>query len=81
MKINGYEYSREEIFQALRKKDYLIVPFRTYTETHIHGSRFKEDWFDTYVAIKEWQNPSDEYIWSNVAKREFTKEISKPDLD
>lgn len=80
MKINGYEYTDEEIQDALRRKGYLLLPYRTYTETHIHGSRFVKEWYDTKVAIKGDQLPSDEYIWTNVAIKEFQKEFTKPPL-
>ena len=80
MKINGYEYSEVEVLEALRKKGYLILPYRTYTEEHIHGSTFVKDWYETKVAIKGEQLPSDEYIWTNVAIKEFQKEFTKPPL-
>ena len=38
MKINGFEYTEIEVLEALRKKGYTILPYRTYTETPIHGS-------------------------------------------
>ena len=80
MKINGFEFTQEEIFEALRQKGYLILPYRTYTERHIHGSRFEKDWFDTYCAVKGDLLPFDGNMWQNVAIVEFTKHFTKPPL-
>ena len=80
MKINGFEYTEIEVLEALRKKGYTILPYRTYTETPIHGSSFTKDWYDTKCAVKRDQLPSDENIWHNVAIKEFQKEFIKPKL-
>lgn len=80
MKINGFEYTEQEVQDALRKKGYLLLPYRTYTERHIHGSTFEKDWFETKVALKGAELPSDERIWTNVAIKEFQKEFVKPQL-
>ena len=80
MKINGFEYTESEVLEALRQKGYTILPYRTYTETPIHGSSFTKDWYDTKCAVKADQLPSDENIWHNVAIKEFQKEFIKPKL-
>jgi hypothetical protein len=80
MKLNGFEYTDEEIMEALRKKGYLLLKYRTYTETHIHGSGFVKEWFDTKCALKPDDFPCDENIWTNVAIREFQKKFVKPEL-
>ena len=80
MKINGFEYTESEVLEALRKKGYTILPYRTYTETPIHGSGFTKDWYDTKCAVKADQLPSDENVWQNVAIKEFQKEFIKPKL-
>ena len=80
MKINGFEYTESEVLEALRKKGYTILPYRTYTETPIHGSGFTKDWYDTKCAVKADQIPSDENVWQNVAIKEFQKEFIKPKL-
>ena len=80
MKINGFEYTQEEIWEALRMKGYLLLPYRTYSETHIHGSVYKKEWYNTKCAIKGGELPSDENQWTNVAIREFQKEFVKPKL-
>ena len=80
MKINGFEYTESEVLEALRKKGYTILPYRTYTETPIHGSGFTKDWYDTKCAVKADQIPSDENVWHNVAIKEFQKEFIKPKL-
>ena len=80
MKINGFEYTESEVLEALRTKAYTILPYRTYTETPIHGSGFTKDWYNTKCAVKTDQLPSDENIWQNVAIKEFQKEFIKPKL-
>ena len=80
MKINGFEYTESEVLEALRKKGYTILPYRTYTETPIHGSGFTKDWYNTKCAVKADQIPSDENVWQNVAIKEFQKEFIKPKL-
>ena len=80
MKINGFEYTESEVLEALRTKGYTILPYRTYTETPIHGSGFTKDWYNTKCAVKADQIPSDENIWQNVAIKEFQKEFIKPKL-
>lgn len=80
MKINGFEYTETEVLEALKKRGYLILPYRTYREEYIHGSCFIKDWYDTKVAIKGSQLPADEYIWTNVALKEFQKTFVKPKL-
>lgn len=79
MIINGFNYTQEEVFEALRSKGYLILPFRTYKEVHIHGSSFQKEWYDTYCAVKD-DNPSDQNVWQNVALKEFHKKYTKPKL-
>ena len=80
MKINGFEYTESEVLEALRKKGYTILPYRTYTETPIHGSGFIKDWYWTKCAVKADQLASDENVWQNVAIKEFQKEFIKPKL-
>ena len=80
MKINGFEYTESEVLEALKSKGYLILPFETYTETHIHGSGFQKHYFDTKCAVKGAELPSDENIWHKVALKEFESKIQKPKL-
>lgn len=80
MKLNGLEYSESEILEALKQKGYLILPFKDYTERHIHGSRFEKYWFETKCAVKENETASEKNIWQNVAIKEFQKEFTKPKL-
>ncbi|WP_312395676.1 hypothetical protein [Chryseobacterium sp.] len=80
MKINGFEYKESEVLDALRAKGYLIIPYRTYDEVHIHGSRFVKEWYDTQCAVRGDEIPSDENTWQNVAIKEFQKSFTKPKL-
>lgn len=80
MILNGFEYTENEILEALRNKGYLILAYRTYNERHIHGSRFEKEWYNTKCAVKDDQIPSDQNIWKNVAIKEFQKDFTKPKL-
>lgn len=80
MIINGFNYTEEEILEALRRKGYEIVPYRYYTLSHVHGSRFNKEWYDTKCAVKGDELPCEKNIWTNVALKEFQKEIKKPPL-
>lgn len=80
MKINGHEYTEAEIFEALRKKGYLLLRF-TYTdtdETFPGGTETFE--IDTFCALKGADMPSEKNTWENVAIREFQKSFVKPPL-
>ena len=80
MKINGYEYSKEEVLEALKKKGYKIVMATFHNEEHIHGSRFIKHHYSTECAIKGNEIPNEENQWENVAKKNFVIPIVKPPL-
>ncbi|MCZ2084142.1 MAG: hypothetical protein LC112_07690 [Flavobacteriales bacterium] len=80
MKINGHEYTQQEIFEALRKKGYLLLRY-TYTandETFPNGVEHFQ--VNTYCALKGADLPSEKNLWENVAIREFQKSFVKPPL-
>ena len=80
MKINGYDYTDAEIFEALRAKGYLLLKY-TYTgtdETFPGGvESFK---IETFCALKGADMPCEKTLWENVAIREFQKGFVKPKL-
>lgn len=81
MKINGFEYSKQEVLDALRKKGYVISEYGFTTETHIHGSRFHEEPYSTEIAIKEAKEQITESdIWYNVAMKTFQISLVRPPL-
>lgn len=80
MTINGFEYTESEVLEALRNKGYLILPFMTFNERHIHGSRFEQEWYTTKCAVKGDEVPSERNIWKNVAIKEFQRDFVKPKL-
>lgn len=80
MEINGFEYSQQEVLEALKKRGYLILNFETFEESHVHGSCFARTNISTKCAVKGGDVPSDENVWQIVAKKEFEKAISKPPL-
>jgi hypothetical protein len=79
MKINGFQYTESEIFEALRAKGYLLLKY-TYTgtdETFPGGvETFK---IDTFCALKGGDMPSEKNIWENIALKEF-QNFTKPKL-
>ena len=80
MKLNGHDYSKEEIFEALRTKGYLLLRY-TYTgtdETFPGGVENFE--IETFCALKGADMPSEKNLWENVAIREFQKGFVKPKL-
>ena len=80
MKINGFEYTQQEIFEALRKKGYLLLRY-TYIatdETFPNGVEHFE--VNTYCALKGADLPSEKNTWENVAIKEFQKSFVKPPL-
>lgn len=80
MEINGFDYSQQEVLEALKKRGYLILNYETYEETPIHGSCFARTNISTKCAVKGGDIPSDDNIWSEVARKEFEKPIIKPPL-
>ncbi|HCM34140.1 hypothetical protein [Chryseobacterium sp.] len=80
MEINGFEYSQQEVIEALKAKGYLILNYETFTEEPIHGSTFIKHHITIKCAVKGNELPSDDNVWFLVAKKEFTKPESKPSL-
>ncbi|GAA5096813.1 hypothetical protein GCM10023210_31080 [Chryseobacterium ginsengisoli] len=80
MLINGHRYREEEVLFALRQEGFKIVPFETYRETHIHGSTFIKDYYTTKCAVKGDQEPTDENVWSIIARKIFEIKKDKPKL-
>lgn len=80
MKISGYEYSKEEVLEALKKKGYLILKHLFYDEEHIHGSTFIKHHYTTECALKGADLPDESNQWHNVAIKEFEKPSEKPKL-
>lgn len=80
MLINGHEYTKEEIFEALKKKGYLLVPFvcKTVGDAFMGGYEHYE--VKTTCAIKGADLPDLKNTWRNVATKEFDKKIVKPPL-
>ncbi len=80
MKINGFEYSKQEVQDALRAKGYLILnwTWNTTDETFPGGTEHLS--IDTQCALKGTDLCSEATMWENVAIREFQKEFIKPKL-
>lgn len=80
MILNGFEYTKEEIFEALRKKGYLLLKY-SYTDTdETFPGGIETFEVDTHCALKGDDMPSVKNTWENVAIREFQKAFVKPAL-
>ena len=80
MILNGHEYTQEEIFEALRKRGYLLLRF-TYIDTDETFPCGVETFeIDTFCALKGADMPSEKNLWENVAIREFQKSFLRPPL-
>lgn len=80
MKINGYEYTKEEILAALKKKGYRIVIHTFHDEEHVHGSTFIKNHYTTECAVNHSELPTEKDQWHVIAKKEFETPIIKPPL-
>lgn len=80
MIINGHEYSKEEVFEALRKKGYLLLPFTHQAEEDAFMGGIESFEVTTKCALKGDDMPDIKNTWENVAIREFQKEFVKPPL-
>lgn len=78
MQINGFEYSKFEVFEALKKKGYSFK-YWTYTwkdETFPNGITMETVMIE--CALKEGEEPSNLNVWYKVAEKEFQND--KPAL-
>lgn len=78
MIINHHEYTEEEVFEALRKRGYLLKDhtFTDFDETFPNGIESFQ--IDTVCAVKADELPSIENTWENVALKiwqNFTKPL------
>ena len=81
MKINGFEYTQDEIMEALQNKGYYFVEhdFLFEDETFPNGMEtFERTLLCAIKKDKETLTESD--ILENVAIKEFQKEFIKPKL-
>lgn len=80
MKINGFEYTKEEIFEALRVKGYLLLRYN-YTGSDETFPNGVQTWaISDLCAVKGAEIPSEKNLWENVAIKEFQKSFVKPKL-
>lgn len=75
--INGFEYTKEEVLEALKNKGYLI-----FKQKFLRKQKAKEipaDENEIY-ALKGKDLPHESNRWHQVAYREFRKLLVKPPL-
>ena len=70
MKINGFEYTEQEVLEALRSKGYLIL---VYVSEEIGRTPIK-------CAVKGDELPCEKNMWQNVALKVFQRTFVKPKL-
>ena len=80
MIINGFTYTEEEILEALHQKGYVILPWVWIYEDETFPGGVELVRRPTKVALKGADLPCEKNIWTNVAIREFQKEMKKPPL-
>lgn len=80
LEINGFTYTEDEVIEALRNKGYLILPWVLKYEDETFPSGVELIKIKTKVALKGTDMPCEKNIWTNVAIREFQKEMKKPKL-
>lgn len=80
MKLNGHNYTKNEVFEALRQKGYLLLKYSytDYDETFPGGTESFE--VNTHCALKGADLPSQSNTWQNVAIKVFQKSFTKPPL-
>ena len=80
MKINGYEYSEEEIFAALKEKGYIILEYNYIGVDETFPGGIETYPVKTYCAVRPGEYPSEKNLYTNVAIKEFQKKYKKPPL-
>ncbi|SEG39015.1 hypothetical protein SAMN05421847_2167 [Halpernia humi] len=81
MIINGHEYTKEEIFEALKMKGFTLLPFiyQDQEAAFMGGVDFFE--VTTKCAVKGYDLPALKNTWDKVALKEFEKtNTTKPPL-
>ncbi|MEI7487766.1 MAG: hypothetical protein WCJ72_10210 [Chryseobacterium sp.] len=80
MKINGFEYSKEEVLEALKSKGYLILRYSYLASDQTFPGGVQTWEVHDLCAVKGADLPSEKNLWENVAIKEFQKEFIKPKL-
>ena len=80
LKLNGFEYTKEEILEALRKKGYLLLEREFFFQDETFPNGYETFRRTEKCAVKGAELPEEKNIWYNVAIREFQKVFTKPPL-
>lgn len=81
MKINGFEYTKPEILEALERKGYNIVDWTYIWQDETFPNGITNETANVQCAIKEGEKPSEANIWYKIAEKEFKKVNYKPLLE
>lgn len=74
--INGFEYTKKEVLEALKRKGYLILK-HTFPQ---QNADYQTKTICSEYALKGQDLPSESTKWHYVASREFQKQIVRPPL-
>ena len=76
--INGFEYSKEEVLEALKNKGYLILKQKFSRKESAKAVVNSEE--NEIYALKGKDLPDESNRWHHVAYREFRRMMVKPPL-
>lgn len=79
MKINGFEYSENEVLEALKSKGYNIVRWTYHWQDETFPNGNSNEVTIVMCALSAGEVPSENNIWYKVAEQQF-KIIEKPSL-
>ncbi|GAA2327822.1 hypothetical protein GCM10009853_101130 [Glycomyces scopariae] len=79
MKINGFEYSENEVLEALKEKGYNIVRWNYSWQDESFPNGKTNEVSIVKCALKDREQPSEQNIWYKVAEKEFRIK-NKPSL-
>ncbi|MBU4537875.1 MAG: hypothetical protein L6264_09605 [Weeksellaceae bacterium] len=80
IKINGFEYTKEEVLEGLKEKGYLILKHTIHVEKCINGCFHVRKHYHTECALKGEDLPDENTQWHHVASKVFKRFYSKPPL-
>ena len=75
--INGFEYHRDEVLEALKNKGYLIFKQKFLSKQKLRDKHSEEN---EIYALKGQDLPNESTKWHQVACREFKRLVAKPPL-
>lgn len=81
IKLNGYEYTKDEVFTALQKKGYSFRYWTFHWKDETFPNGITMETATVICALKDGEEPSEQNAWYKVAEKEFKKTNYKPILE